>query len=142
MYAHCNAKSCRFHSTILLDLFDDLEHILASNKNFLLGVWLSDAKSLGTNKIEIINYEYNARNQITLWGPNGEIIDYANKQWSGIIEDYFKPRWKLFFEELYNSLSKGIKFNQTDCNLKIFNQVEQPFTFSNKIYSSEPIGML
>ena len=28
-------------------------------------------------------FEYNARNQITLWGPNGEIKDYANKQWSG-----------------------------------------------------------
>lgn len=24
-----------------------------------------------------------ARNQITLWGPNGEIKDYANKQWAG-----------------------------------------------------------
>ena len=29
-------------------------------------------------------YEYNARNQITLWGPRGEIIDYANKQWAGM----------------------------------------------------------
>lgn len=28
-------------------------------------------------------YEYNARNQITLWGPSGEIKDYANKQWAG-----------------------------------------------------------
>jgi hypothetical protein len=28
-------------------------------------------------------YEYNARNQITLWGPHGEIVDYANKQWAG-----------------------------------------------------------
>lgn len=29
-------------------------------------------------------YEYNARNQITLWGPRGEIVDYANKQWAGM----------------------------------------------------------
>lgn len=28
-------------------------------------------------------YEYNARNQITLWGPDGQIKDYANKQWAG-----------------------------------------------------------
>lgn len=28
-------------------------------------------------------YEYNARNQITLWGPYGEIMNYAIKQWSG-----------------------------------------------------------
>jgi hypothetical protein len=30
-------------------------------------------------------YEYNARNQITLWGPRGEIVDYANKQWAGMV---------------------------------------------------------
>lgn len=118
-----------------------MERILASNENFLLGAWLKDAKSLGTNEKEILNYEYNAKNQITLWGPNGEIIDYANKQWSGVVEDYFKPRWKLFLETLYTSLKEGIKFNQTDCNLRMFNQVEQPFTLSNKTYSSESMGI-
>lgn len=127
---------------MLLNLFDDLERILATSKNFLLGVWLKDAKSLATNKMEMNIYEYNAKNQITLWGPNGEIIDYANKQWSGIIEDYFKPRWKLFLQELYTSLNEGINFNQTNCNLRMFNKVEQPFTFSNKTYSSEPKGIL
>ena len=33
-------------------------------------------------------YEYNARNQITLWGPRGEIVDYANKQWAGMFISY------------------------------------------------------
>ncbi|XP_043464932.1 alpha-N-acetylglucosaminidase [Leptopilina heterotoma] len=139
-YTKSNKLDLKFHSSMLLELFDDLERILASHENFLLGVWLKDAKSLGTNEMEILNYEYNAKNQITLWGPNGEIIDYANKQWSGIIEDYFKPRWKLFLETLYTSLNEGINFNQTDCNLRMFNQVEQPFTLSNKTYSSESIG--
>ena len=26
---------------------------------------------------EKLNYEFNARNQITLWGPDGQILDYA-----------------------------------------------------------------
>ena len=34
-------------------------------------------------------YEYNARNQITLWGPNGEIDDYAAKNWAGLIGEDF-----------------------------------------------------
>ena len=34
-------------------------------------------------------FEYNARNQITLWGPNGEIVDYANKQWAGNLIYFF-----------------------------------------------------
>ena len=30
--------------------------------------------------------------QITLWGPNGEIMDYAAKQWSGLFSSYYTPR--------------------------------------------------
>lgn len=40
---------------------------------------------LGNSLQEDKLYEYNARNQITLWGPKGEITDYANKQWAGDI---------------------------------------------------------
>ena len=31
----------------------------------------------GGNDEDKLQYEYNARNQITLWGPEGQIIDYA-----------------------------------------------------------------
>lgn len=34
-------------------------------------------------------YIINAKNQVTLWGPNGEIKDYANKQWSGEYLKFF-----------------------------------------------------
>ena len=62
---------------------------LATNRYFLLGVWLEDAKAIpvgdqDTKEVSEL-YEFNARNQITLWGPNGEILDYATKQWSGIL---------------------------------------------------------
>lgn len=50
-------------------------------------------------------YEYNARNQITLWGPNGEIIDYANKQWSGKKERKNKT---TFFIYIFVISSHGI----------------------------------
>ena len=71
------------NSEVFIDLLKDLEKILRSNKNFLLGPWLESAKSLSTNEEDKKNYEFNARNQITLWGPEGEILDYAGKQWSG-----------------------------------------------------------
>ena len=130
----------RSQSKLLLEIFDDLDRILASGEHFLLGSWLKDAKALGTNQMEKFNYEYNAKNQITLWGPKGEIRDYANKQWAGVISDYFKPRWKIFLEALYDSLDKGINFNQTEINQRIFEEVEQPFTLSSKIYPSDPTG--
>jgi hypothetical protein len=45
--------------------------------------------------------------QLTLWGPNGEILDYASKQWSGMVADYYYPRWKLFFDTLEACLENG-----------------------------------
>ena len=62
---------------VFIDLLKDMEEILSTNKNFLLGPWLESAKALATNEEEKKIYEFNARNQITLWGPNGEILDYA-----------------------------------------------------------------
>lgn len=35
---------------------------------WLVGNWIADAKKWGTNQEEIVQYEFNARNQITLWG--------------------------------------------------------------------------
>jgi alpha-N-acetylglucosaminidase len=95
---------------------------------------------MAVNDEERRSYEYNARNQITLWGPNGEIRDYANKQWSGVVADYFKPRWELFLKALEKSLVQRTKLNITEINDRIFREVEQPFTLSTKVYPVEAIG--
>ena len=57
----------------LLDLLGDLDMVLGSDDHFLLGTWLESAKALATNDAERKLYEYNARNQITLWGPDGNV---------------------------------------------------------------------
>ena len=68
-----------------INLLNTLDTILGSNEHFLLGrQWLNPAKSVpGANDEDKIQYEYNARNQITLWGPEENIrrsvIDYAGK---------------------------------------------------------------
>ena len=66
-----------------INLLNTLDTILGSNEHFLLGrQWLNPAKSVpGANDEDKIQYEYNARNQITLWGPEEnirkDVIDYA-----------------------------------------------------------------
>lgn len=122
-------------------LLNDLDDILQTNENFLLGKWLQSAKDLGTNELEEQVYEFNARNQITTWGPTGQIVDYAMKQWAGIVRDFCLPRWALFFDELNESLSKKIpKFNNNKCKQKIFKEIEEPFGVANKEYPIEAIG--
>jgi len=63
----------RRYSRRLLDLLLDIDKLLASDEHFLLGVWLDTAKNLSTNQQQRRLYEYNARNQITLWGPDGNV---------------------------------------------------------------------
>ena len=65
------------NALVFLDILEDLDRILATNENFLLGPWLQSAKDLATSDSERKLYEFNARNQITLWGPDGQIMDYG-----------------------------------------------------------------
>lgn len=112
---------------------------MSANPNFLLGSWISDAKKCASTPDEEKQYEYNARNQITLWGPNGEIMNYANKQWGGVVADFFGPRWQLFIEYSSQILKNNGKFNQNYIKNQMFKKVEEPFTFSNKVYPTESI---
>uniref|UniRef100_A0A1A9WWC2 Alpha-N-acetylglucosaminidase n=1 Tax=Glossina brevipalpis TaxID=37001 RepID=A0A1A9WWC2_9MUSC len=122
----------------LLELFDNLEEILGTNVNFLLGPWLEDSKKFSNNINEQKLFEFNARNQITTWGPKGEIGDYATKQWSGIVQDYYKPRWKYFLLELHQSLIDKQPFNRSLFVKNVFNYIEYPFSYDRKIYPVIP----
>ncbi|XP_031787626.1 alpha-N-acetylglucosaminidase isoform X1 [Nasonia vitripennis] len=141
-YTQKNLTQLQIASSHLLDLFDDLEKNLASSKDFLLGSWLEDAKAIAPEGAtrDRENYEFNARNQITLWGPRGEIVDYANKQWSGVVADYFKPRWEIYLKELQESIRKQTAVPTAKLKRMIFNQVELPFSYSKKLYPTQPKG--
>ena len=76
-YHEGNINFVHEYGLVFIDLMKDLELILETNQNFMLGPWLESAKATGTVHEEIANFEFNARNQITLWGPDGQILDYA-----------------------------------------------------------------
>lgn len=86
----------------LTDLLKSLELVLSTNKHFRLDTWIAAArKSANTSDTTIQDFfEYNARNQITLWGPRAEIEDYASKQWAGLVGTYYLPRWEKFVDFL------------------------------------------
>lgn len=128
-------------SKLFLDLLRDLDALLATHEDFLLGKFLEGAKAIANiTSDQQAQYEFNARNQITLWGPHGEIIDYATKQWNGIVMDYYLPRWSLFLQQLKLSLEQKVPFNQSKFQQDVFNQVELPFNHDTKIYSTVATG--
>ncbi|KAK3921345.1 Alpha-N-acetylglucosaminidase [Frankliniella fusca] len=121
-------------------LFADLERILSTDTHFMLGPWLHSARERATNELEEAMYEWNARNQLTLWGPRGEIKDYAAKQWAGLVSRYYAPRWERYLEALERSLREGQPLNQTAVSHDIFVNVEEPFTLDRTAFPTEPTG--
>ncbi|KAK5120226.1 hypothetical protein LTR85_006432 [Meristemomyces frigidus] len=111
----------------MLTLLADLDAVLAASAQpqFSLAAWIAKARAWAspttnlppnaTNSSTIARiasfYEYNARNQITLWGPTGQISDYASKQWAGLINSYYVPRWQRFIEYTLNSSTSASGVN-------------------------------
>ena len=89
------------YSGQFLMLIDDLDGLLGAHPDFLLGKWVSDARNCGETAAEKDLYERNAKNLITLWGDKDAILhEYACRQWSGLLSDFYKPRWQQFFTQL------------------------------------------
>jgi len=88
-------------SRAFIGLIADMDALLATQKDFLLGSWLADARRKAVTLTEKALYEQNARDLITLWGDkNSPLHEYANRQWSGLLNDFYKVRWERFFSFL------------------------------------------
>ncbi|XP_054505678.2 alpha-N-acetylglucosaminidase [Agelaius phoeniceus] len=124
---------------LVYDLLPELDSLLCSHSLFLLGRWLESARAVATSTREAEQYELNARNQVTLWGPSGNILDYANKQLGGLVLDYYAVRWSLFVSVLVESLNSGRPFHQDQFNQAVF-QVERGFIYNKKRYPAVPVG--
>ena len=91
-----------------LELISDVDTLLATRQEFLLGRWLESAKALGTTPEESALYERNARNLITMWGNKDcYLADYACRQWSGMMNGFYRERWKLFFDDVRAAMESG-----------------------------------
>ncbi len=98
------------YSTAFIQLIDDMDQLLATRKDFLLGSWIADARRCGTTPAEKNLYEKNARNLITLWGDAASPLhEYACRQWSGLFSSFYKPRWQQFFTLLTVALRSAAK---------------------------------
>ena len=102
----------------VLSLLADLDELVGTREEFLLGRWIADAKRWGTTDAERRLYEWNARNLITLWGSkctegqNDDLNLYAYKEWQGMFSSYFRPRWQEFFSRLNRSLETSVPFDR------------------------------
>lgn len=90
----------------------DFEHImlgmdalLSTHPTLRLERWIEFAHKQAMTPEQRRQYERNAKRIVTIWGP--PVDDYSARVWSGLIRDYYLPRWKHYFA----SRKKGVGFD-------------------------------
>ena len=123
----------------MLNFIEEADRLLSTDKIYLLGRWINNAINIAPDSKYQDLFEFNARNLLTLWGPDGNINDYARKSWAGLYIDYYHPRWKLFIDEVIAAVEAGTEFdmNKFRADAMVFSKKWQ---HSHKRYSSVPIG--
>lgn len=149
-----------------LDMLLMQDRLLGTRPEFRLGSWTEAARSCGATPAEKDLYEWNARTQITTWGnrecaDRGGLRDYANKEWNGLLRDFYYPRWKAWMEALAaqmaedsgprpDALGGGPNASKTSSELFAmalpaapeidWYAMEQPWTLRTGGYSPAPEG--
>lgn len=135
----------------------DVDTLVNTDTAFQLGPWLQMARALGSNDTDCVAdcsvpqmscsdfYEWNARVQLTTWHPVAkgsmqiQLSDYAAKQWSGLIKDYYAARIRLHQRQALTDAAKG---QPLDTNATAALEAEHAYnwTTATNAYPTTPIG--
>ena len=134
-----NLEAFEANAAIFLEIIDHMETVTATSEYFLLGRWVEQAKALGKNADDFTKelYEFNAKALVTTWGSynqaeSGGLKDYSNRQWSGLIGDFYRVRWERWITARTNEL-KGQPY---ESSINWF-QWEWEWVRSNTVYTDE-----
>ncbi len=134
-----DARQFLMATQAFLVLLRDLDELLATDRHFLLGRWLEDAKRWGETEKERETMEWNARRVLTLWGQGTPLRDYAWKEWSGMVNSFYGKRWEIFFRRQQEALEAGCAFDQAACNAELL-RFENAWAASRELYPAAPQG--
>ena len=134
-----NLEAFEANAAIFLEIIGHMETVTATSEYFLLGRWVEQAKALGKNADDFTKelYEFNAKALVTTWGSynqaeSGGLKDYSNRQWSGLIGDFYQVRWERWITARTNEL-KGQSY---ESSINWF-QWEWEWVRSNTVYTTE-----
>jgi alpha-N-acetylglucosaminidase len=124
----------------MIQVLDDMDTILGSNKNCLVGDWIASAMALGKSAAEKKYYEQDARKIVTVWGQKGRhLVDYANRSWGGLMKTYYRERWKRFTDEVIEAVKNKQSFDEKGFSTRIKDFEENWAEGSNR-FSTLPKG--
>lgn len=93
--------SLQLRTNQFLELLLLQDKLLSCRKEFCLSEWIGKARNSVKDPEAKEQMERNARMILTTWdNQNSECNDLGHREWSGLIRDYYYPRWQLFFNWL------------------------------------------
>lgn len=95
----------------------EMDRLCAADPLTSFEKWVQDARAMPGTQADKDLYDFNAACQVTQWGHNyrrPRIYEYAWKDWSGLIRDYYLPRWQRFHAALQKALAEGKPWQNED----------------------------
>jgi alpha-N-acetylglucosaminidase len=89
---------------------------MACRSEFSLASWVDDARKQASTPEEQKLFVRNALDLITLWGDESKeslTHDYSYREWTGMMDGFYLPRWQMFITYLENDL-QGKQPNPVD----------------------------
>lgn len=139
-YTSRDTSALRTHGENFLTLILLQDSLLSSRREFMVGNWIAQARALGKDEAMKDWLEWNARVQITTWGnrtasDTGGLHDYAHKEWSGLLADFYYLRWKTWLDRLLADPTGPDPALSID-----YYSLEEPWTLRKNTYPSNPIS--
>jgi alpha-N-acetylglucosaminidase len=120
-------------------LISDVDLVLATRREFLLGTWLESARKWGRTKAEKDHMEWNARRVISMWGHEPGIRDYSAREWAGMLNGFYLKRWQKFLAAAEAALAARKDFDETQFN-KDLCAWERAWAAQQEDYPTQPVG--
>lgn len=101
--ARGDSSAYRTAAKHFLDLILVQDSLLASTTSFRLGHFTEAARASAATRETANETERDARRLVTTWGNRtasdaGGLHDYSNREWQGLLADFYYPRWQRWFD--------------------------------------------
>ena len=133
------------YASLFIQIVTDVDRIVATRPEFSLSQWISASHKFEAKDAPKSYFEKNAKVLITTWGQQGNgLIDYAARDFSGLIDSYYKKRWEIFFDDVRIAMKDSTTFDQAQFDKKIaefeWNWCENEY--KNPVVSNEKSDVL
>lgn len=101
------ADEVRAFGNMQIAIMRDIDDLLSCRSELTLARWINQARARASNDALKRYYVRCARLLLTIWGDvdgEGALYDYAWREWNGLIDEYYIPRWQMYYEYLEHCL--------------------------------------